>query len=539
MTRRLFFGWSLGLLAQLSAIGLLLTSAWLISRAAEHPPVMYLMVAIVAVRAFGVGRSVLRYGERLATHDVAFRLLGARRLAVYEALDAAAPVGLPSSRRGDVVHRVVQDVDAVQDRILRVRIPRSVALVSSLVVATMVLWIDPTSGLILIAAIFVLVIAIPALTRWTDVEESAVGLRGDLAAEISAALTAAPDLIAFGATGVVRDRIDVLDRRLATAQRRTVWLNGLGSTLVLVVLGVVVAVSVRLGTSAVAAGSMPRVLMAVLVLAPLALIEPLSQLGPIAQNSRRVRASLARVRELESLTSTVDEPIAAFPLPERWDLELHDLVVGWDGHAVALPVTFSLKHGGIIGITGPSGSGKTTLAWTLLRLIRGQGGLALLGDLDMRSLRGTDVRRRIGLLEQDAHVFNTSIRENLLIGAPDAGDPDLLSALERAGLSSFVSSIPDGLDTLVGESGSRLSGGERQRLAIARMLLGNRSILIFDEPTEHLDHSAGQSLLDDILRLAPDHSIIMISHAPEVLARLDRVIPLDRSHVAVAGALSA
>ena len=536
MTKRLTLGWSLGLLAQLSAIGLLLTSAWLISRAAEHPPVLYLMVAIVAVRAFGVARSVLRYGERLMTHDAAFRLLGARRLEVYEALDAAAPVGLPTSRRGDVVHRVVQDVDAVQDGILRVRIPHSVALFSSFAVAGMVLWIDRPTGIILMAAIFVLVAVIPAVTRYADVEDTTVALRGDLAVEISVALTAAPDLIAFGATDVVRERVELLDRRLAAAQRRHVWLNGLSAALVVIVLGAVVAVAARLGMAAVADGSLPRVLLAVLVLAPLALVEPLSQLGPIAQTAQRVRSSLERVRELESVTSAVVEPVAPATLPARWDLELRDLVFGWDGHPVALPVMLSLEQGGVLGITGSSGSGKTTLAWTLLRLINAQSGMTLLGGVDTGLIHGDDVRRRIGLLEQDAHVFNTSVRENLLIGKPDAGDPDLMIALEQAGLSAFVASLPDGLDTMVGENGSSLSGGERQRLAIARMLLGNRSILIFDEPTEHLDHLAAEALLDDILSLSPAHSMIVISHAPDVLARLERVIQLDRPSLIASGA---
>ena len=531
MTRRLLAGWSLGLLAQLSAIGLLLTSAWLISRAAEHPPVLYLMVAIVSVRAFGVSRSVLRYCERLLTHDAAFRLMNNHRLDLYVTLDAAAPAGLPQGRRGDVVSRVVHDVDAFQDRLLRVRIPRSIALVSSVLVTALMAFIDPLTAAVLALAVLVLCVAIPLIVAVSNTgdDRKTAALRGNLATEVAQAVVAAPDLIAYGATGTVRDRVRVIDTSLARTQRRFVWLSGLSSAIVLTTMGAVVVAAARIGAPAVAEGRLDRVLLAVLMLAPLALIEPLDQLGGIAQTGLNVKESLRRVRELQNVRPNVEEHLTWSRLPDRSDLEVHHLLVGWEDGPVAPPLSFVLAEGDVLGIAGPSGSGKSTLAATLLKLIAPKGGEITVGGVDLTFLRGKDIRNRIGLMEQDSHIFDTSIRENLRIGKIDATAADMEAALVRAGLHAFTHSLPQGIDTVVGENGSRLSGGERQRLALARLLLADRRILILDEPTEHLDELTAEALLDDILSLSPAHSIIVISHSRAVLDRLDRVVQLGQS----------
>ena len=533
MTKRLLAGWALGLLAQLSAIGLLLTSAWLISRAAEQPPVLYLMVAIVSVRAFGVARSVLRYCERLLTHDAAFRLMNEHRLALYVALDEASPKGLPRSRRGDVVSRVVHDVDAFQDRMLRVRIPRSIALTAALFVTIFIATINWPTAAAMALAILILLVVIPAIVSLGDGgdDRNTASLRGQLASEVAEAVVAAPDLIAYGASVAVRDRVHDINTRLARAQRRFVWLSGLSSALLLIAMGAVIVAAARFGVVAVEAGDLDRVLLAVLVLAPLALIEPLDQLGAIAQTGLRVKESLGRVRELQGVRSQVHEPVAFSAVPKGWTLDVSSLIVGWEDAPVAPPVSFTLGEGGALGITGPSGSGKSTLAATLLKFIAPQAGRIELGGVDIATMRGQDVRGRISLMEQDSHIFDTSIRENLRIGKPDASDDQMVGALSSAGLAAFVRSLPDGIDTVVGENGSRLSGGERQRLALARLLLADRRILVFDEPTEHLDEVTAEGLLDDILRLRPAHSIILISHSRAVLDRLENVVRFDAALV--------
>lgn len=276
-------------------------------------------------------------------------------------------------------------------------------------------------------------------------------------------------------------------------------------------------------------------MLAVLVLAPLALIESLDQFSPIAQTNALAKESLSRLNELAQMRSSQVEPLSFLPLPDRWDLEADNLRVGWRDELDLPPLNFTVGEGDVVGIAGPSGSGKSTLAWTLLGLIGPKSGRIELGGADTRFVRGADLRGRIGLMEQDSHMFDTSIRENLRIGMPDAGDDEMTQALTAAGLAAFVRSLPKGLGTIVGENGSRLSGGERQRLALARLLLADRAILIFDEPTEPLDEVTAEGLIDDILRSAPEHTVMVISHSQAILDQLPYVVRLEEPELMLTG----
>lgn len=529
MKRRLVAGWTMGVAAQLSVIGLLLTSAWLISRAAEHPPVLYLMVAIVSVRAFGLGRAVLRYGERLLTHDAAFAMLTRERVAAYVALDRAAPVGMAHARRGDVVNRVVADIDALQDRQLRVRLPMTINLCAEICVVALVSWFDLQTGLLLAAVVAALQLGIPLLIAHQGgvQERSVAGLHGQMSAQLAEAVTAAPDLVAYDAAGYVHSRLGDTDRRLVDAQLKAAWLNGLGSALVLIGVGLAVALSALTASAAVVAGGLRPTLLAVLVLAPVALLEPLDTIPVIEQQRQRIRSSVDRIRALASLQSPVVEPANPEPLRSDGTLIVRNLSVGWPGHIAASGIDFTVRAGEVIALGGTSGSGKSTLAMTLLGLIEPRSGTITLGGVDLKYCAGTDIRQRIGLLQQDGHIFSTSIRENLRIARPNATDDALWKALERAGLRDFVRSLPAGLDTEVGENGSRISGGERQRLSLARLLLAEHQILVLDEPTEHLDRATAEALLDDVLALSPARSIIVITHARWVRDRIGRSVTLQ------------
>lgn len=529
MNGRLAVGWVLGIAAQLSAIGLLLTAGWLISRAAEQPPVLYLMVAIVGVRAFGIARGVLRYAERLLTHDAAFRMLTDERVSAYKSLERAAPAGLSGERRGDLVSRVVSDVDALQDRQLRVRLPLTINLAAEIVVIAMVAWVHLPAGIALTAIVVVLQAGLPKLVaRAGGFEQREVAtLRGAMATELAQAVDAAPDLIAYGATHLVHDRLREADGALVRAQRKAAWLNGMGSSIVLVGVGAGVCLLGWFATAAVAQGSLKPVLLAVIVLAPIALLEPLDGIPVIEQHRQRVRSSVERVRALSELRSPVTEAGDPALMPGRFDLEVRGLAVGWNGAVAAAGIEFDLAEGGVLVIGGRSGRGKSTLAATLLKLIPPIDGSIRLGGFGLERIDGSAVRSRIGLLQQDGHIFATTIRENLRIAKPDASAADLDRALERAGLTEFVSTLPRGLDTEVGEHGGRLSGGERQRLGLARLLLADHRVLVLDEPTEHLDRATAERLIDDILALAPERSIIVITHAAWVRDRVGRSLSLD------------
>jgi ATP-binding cassette, subfamily C, bacterial CydC len=514
---RLWLGRCFGVLSQLSGIALLLVSSWLIVRAAEHPPVLYLMVGIVSVRFFGLARAALRYVERLLTHDAAFTMVTQARTGVYRELDRVAPAGMSRHRRGDLVSRVVSDVDAILDQVLRLRTPWVVALSSTAVVVIAVGLVQPLTGLVVGAGAAIAMIGIRVVVPWSSRATDVAGTRGILAAEVSQAVLAAPDLIAAGATGPVLASVRTRVRALAALQRRAAWSSGLGSAVVLVTTGISIALV------AAVSGGVDPVLVGVLVLAPLALAEPLESLADAERLRPQIASARARLAELAEVPDPVREPIDTFPLPARFDLVIRDLAVGWTD-TVAAGISFDLPEGGAIAVTGPSGSGKSTLALTLARLIEARAGSVLLGGIDTRELRSVDVRTRIGYVGQDEVVFDTTIRENLRIADPTADDEQLLTALAAAGLGRFVADLPRGLDTPVGERGDRLSGGERQRLCLARLLLADHRILVLDEPTEHLDRPAAQALLRDVLALRPGRSVVVVSHVPWVLEAIGRVV---------------
>ncbi|PJJ56392.1 ATP-binding cassette subfamily C protein CydC [Mumia flava] len=533
---RLAGGTVLGVLASLASIGLLLTSGWLISRAAQHPPVLYLMVAIVAVRAFGIARAALRYAERLATHDGALRVGTDLRVAVYRRLERLAPSTLAAGRRGDRVARIVGDVDAVGDLLVRVFVPRIVTAVSAGVVVGLVLVILPAGGVLLGACVVLGWLLAETGVRFGGRTASAAttGLRGVLAAEVAESVRAAREIAAYGASATYAGRIASASSGLAHAERRTAFLDGAGTLAIRFAMTLALVGIASLGVAAVAAGDLDPVLLAVVVLAPLALLEPLEAVpGIVAQEQR---STLSRRRLLE-LSAQRDEALRdpQDPVAPRSSVALHvrDLRLGW-GEAPDLVAGFDLDldEGATVLVTGPSGAGKSTLAAALLRLAAPRGGSITIGGVETSTMTGADVRARIGLLRQDEHVFDTSVRENLRIADPDADDERLLIALRGAGLGPLLDRLPDGLETEVGENGRRLSGGERQRLGLARLLLADHRVLVLDEPTEHLDPSAADRLVDDLLALAPARSLLVLSHDPRFLARGLERVRLDAWHPA-------
>ena len=521
MTRRLIAGASLGALAQLSSVGLLLTSAWLIVRAAEHPPVLYLMVAIVSVRFFGLGRAIFRYAERLLTHDAALSMTIDDRVHAYQELDRVAPSGLARQRRGDVLSRVVRDIDTSQDALLRIRLPWIYALVSSACVIALLTVISPAAGIVLAihvvacTAFVRLVVSRASLHR----RRTAATLQGTMSADASLLVLASRDLVASGAAGSVGVARRTSFDGLAAAQRTSTWVGGLGSAFVLTSTGVSVAI---LGLTA---SGLPAVLTGVLLLAPVALLEPLESLAAAERLRPAVFAARRRLAELSDVPTPVAEPNTPRPLPLSSSLVVEDLSIGWD-RVIARHISFTLDRGDLIGVTGPSGVGKSTLALTLAKLVEPCAGRIRMGGTNMADLTGSDVRTRVGVSGQDDMLFDTTLCENLRVAQPRATEPDMMEALDRAGLGDFVRGLPLGLGTIIGEHGGHLSGGERQRLSLARLILADHDILIFDEPTEHLDQPTADAFIRDIRRLTEDHAVLIISPSPQVLAGCDQLIAL-------------
>ncbi|WUJ56501.1 thiol reductant ABC exporter subunit CydC [Kribbella sp. NBC_00382] len=501
-----------GVLASGAAVGLLATSAWLITTAAAKPPVLVLLVAIVGVRAFGVGRGVFRYVERLAAHDAAYRVLGATRARVTGRLEELAPAGLGSLRRGDLLARLLLDVDAVLDLWLRVVLPVVVAGVTALATVGLLVVLLPAAGAAVGVAVAVACSVVPWVTARSArrAEQAIAGDRGEVAAGATETLLTAADVVAFNATDAVLAEFAAADARLAAAERRSAWSAGLGNALLVLCVGGACLAGLVFGSQADISGPV----FAVLVLTPLALADALGGIPATAQIATRVKASLTRVQDLLSAPTPVTEPTTPTELPVGRELVISHLDAGYPDRPVLRDVGLTVAAGSRVVVTGPSGSGKSTLASVLLRFLEPTAGQVALGGTRITDLNGDDVRSVIGLLTQESHVFDTSIRENLLLARPGASDLRLWRALYQARLGDFVESLPDGLDTMVGEHGARLSGGERQRLALARLLLADFDILVLDEPTEHLDDETGRALLADLYAAAGARSVLLLTHHP-------------------------
>ncbi|MGW2490137.1 thiol reductant ABC exporter subunit CydD [Streptomyces sp. NPDC001606] len=537
---RLGLALGLGSLALGCAVGLMATSGWLISRASQQPPVLYLMVAVTATRAFGIGRAVFRYAERLVSHDAVLRMLADTRVAVYRRLERLAPAGLRTVRRGDLLTRLVADVDALQDYWLRWLLPAGVALVVSAASVGFTAWLLPEAGAALAAGLLVAGVGVPLVTATAArrTERRLAPARGVLATRVTDLLTGTAELTVAGALPARAEAARRADATLTRIASRAAAVTALGDGLTALVSGLTVTAAALFGAQAVAAGRLGGVAMAVVVLTPLAAFEAVLGLPLAVRYRQRVRGSAERVYEVLDAPEPVREPerprqAPAVPFP----VVLKGLSARHEGQRreALAGVDLTLEQGRRIAVVGPSGSGKTTLAQVLLRFLDAEAGSYTLAGVDAHTVADDDVRRLVGLCAQDAHLFDSSVRENLLLARKDATEDELRRVLARARLLDWLDGLPDGLDTLVGEHGARLSGGQRQRLALARALLADFPVLVLDEPAEHLDLPTADALTADLLAATEGRTTLLITHRLAGLEAVDEVIVLDGGRVVQRG----
>ncbi|MFI6344904.1 thiol reductant ABC exporter subunit CydD [Streptomyces sp. NPDC050560] len=555
----------LGSLAPASAVGLMATSGWLISRASQQPPVLYLMVAVTATRAFGIGRAAFRYAERLVSHDVVLRMLGGTRAAVYRRLERLAPAGLAPLRRGDLLARLVADVDAVQDYWLRWLAPAGSAAVVAVASVGFAAWLLPAAGAVLAAGLLAAGVGVPLLAAAVArrAERALAPARGALATRVGDLLTGTAELTVAGALPARSGEAARADGALRRIADRTAAATALGNGLTALLTGLTVVATALLGVRAVAEGRLDGVALGALVLVPLAVFEVVLGLPLAAQQRQRSRRSAERLHEILDAPEPVREPRTPVAAPATpFPLRLAGVTARYgDGRAALTGFDLTLEEGRRVAVVGASGSGKTTLARVLLRFLDtgtapatgtgiatgtqtatgtetgtgtgtgGEGcpgpGAYTLGGVDATALDGDTVRRFVGLCAQDAHVFDSSVRENLLLARKDATGPEVAAALAGARLLGWARGLPEGLDTLVGEHGARLSGGQRQRLALARALLADFPVLVLDEPAEHLDVPTADALTADLLAATRGRTTLLITHRLAGLDAVDEVVVLD------------
>ncbi|WP_306979011.1 thiol reductant ABC exporter subunit CydD [Streptomyces canus] len=537
---RLALALLLGSLALGSAVGLMATSGWLISRASQQPPVLYLMVAVTATRAFGIGRAVFRYAERLVSHDAVLRMLADTRVAVYRRLERLAPAGLRTARRGDLLSRLVSDVDALQDYWLRWLLPAGAALVVSTASVGFTAWLLPEAGAALAVGLLAAGVGVPLITGAVArrAERRLAPARGELATRVTDLLTGTAELTVAGALPARTAEARRADGVLTRIASRAATATALGDGLTALICGLTVTATALVGAQAVASGRLGGVAMAVVVLTPLAAFEAVLGLPLAVQYRQRVRRSAERVYEVLDAPEPVREPEAARQAPASpFPVVLKGLTTRHEGQDrdALTGLDLSLVEGRRIAVVGASGSGKTTLAQVLLRFLDADAGAYTLGGVDAYRLRSDDVRRLVGLCAQDAHLFDSSVRENLLLAKKDATEDELRDALKRARLLDWAESLPDGFDTLVGEHGAWLSGGQRQRLALARALLADFPVLVLDEPAEHLDLPTADALTADLLAATEGRTTLLITHRLAGLESVDEVVVLDEGRVVQRG----
>jgi len=518
-----------------SSLGLLSTSAYIIARAALQPSIAELQLAIVGVRFFGIARGVFRYLERLLSHHTTFRLLARFRVWFYEGIEPLAPARLLHFQSGDLLARIISDIETLQQFFLRVLSPPIVAAIISLSVGLFLARYHLSLAWVLISGLVLAGLFIPwwmhSMQRGTGQKLVQVGAQYQ--AKLTETLQGSADLIALNAD---KDRVDqvneinsslfLLERKNARIQALGEALSGLMIHLTLVIVLIVAIPLVRLET-------LSGIDLTVIVLTVIASFEAVLPLPETFQNIEKSLAAGKRLFEIIDAEPTIEDPPEPRPRPISFDLQVDALSFQYeqDGPLTLTDLSFQLPQGGCLAIVGPSGAGKSTLVNLLLRFWDSDRGQILLGGNDLRTYNASDVRSWMAVLSQNTQIFNGTIRENLLLARPDADEKLLIEAMQQAQMHDFIMNLPETYDTWVGEGGVLLSGGERQRLAMARVLLKEAPILILDEPSANLDTLTERSLFESLREIMLQRTTLFISHRLAAMELADEILVLHQGRV--------
>jgi ATP-binding cassette subfamily C protein CydC len=529
----------LGVATVVGNVGLLSTAAYVISAAALVSYISLLTIPIFLVRFFSVSRSFSRYFERLVSHDVTFRLLGNLRSWFYARLAPLAPALLENYRSGDLLSRLVEDVEELENLYLRAIAPVLVAAVVSVLAFAILYPFDPALALAVLAFLAAAGVGVPLLV-WTlsqGLGRNGLELRSELYARIVDGTQGVQDLLAFGRETEQRREIEVLNNKLGTIERRQALIGGLQISLGDLLTNLAMLAALVLTIPLVAAGEVRGVYLAFLALVALGIFETVTPLGAAFGTIGRTTAAGERLFEISDSEPTIQNPKSSLPVPEDFVLRLENVSFryGEDEPFSLEEVSFNLEPGRRVAVVGPSGSGKSTLASLILRFWDPQGGGIRLDGRSLSEYAQEDVRRLISVVPQSTHVFNDTLRNNLLLADPEANEEALERALKRVRIFGFVERLPEGLDTYVGEQGARLSGGERQRLAVARALLRDAPLLVLDEPTANLDTVTEQELLASVWETTRDRAVLLITHRLVAMEEMDEILVMDAGRVVERG----
>ena len=526
---RLALSLLLGSAALASSIALGATAAWLIARASQQPPVLSLTVAATSVRLFGVSRAVLRYLQRLASHRVALGGMDALRRNLYDALAASRSDHLASLRRGDLMARTGADVDEVGNLLVRTVLPVGVSAIVGVGTAVAIALVSPAAGLVLAVCLLLSGVAAPALTARSVrvAEEDSASARIDLSASALTLMDGATELRVNGRVAPVRQALEDAEDRLAAAAARSARLAAAASAVDALAIGAAVVGAALIGTAQTASGHLPAVMLAVLVLTPLSSFEGVAELAPAAAQLVRSAGAAQRICEVLGPQAPAPTTRVPGPGPEGPVLEARDLAVGWPGGpVVAEGISLALRPGRTLAVVGPSGIGKTTLLMTLAGMLEPKAGTVRINGADAWSSPRSDVTRNVCATAEDAHVFATTVLENLRAANPALEPEGALRLLRAVGLGDWVAALPDGVDTRIGSGATTVSGGERRRLLMARALASPAPLMLVDEASEHLDPATADALVGTLFDQGAGRGTLLVTHRLAGAARADSVLVL-------------
>lgn len=571
--RELLLAVLVGFLTIAASISLMSTSAWLISTAAIATSIAQFGVSVVGVRFFGISRGLARYFERLVSHSLTFKLLAHLRVWFYQAVEPLAPARLVSARSGDLLSRVISDIESLDNLYVRALAPPLVAIVIIFGMGIFMGTFSVSLGFTIVGFLLALGLGLTALTLILNRApgQILVEQRSRLRADLVDSVQGLPDLVAFGQEKTCFDKVQATGNDYSRTQTKLARLNGFQSGLSTLITGLGVLAMLYLAIPLVTEGQLPGVFLAVVVLGTMASFEAVQGLPQAAQLLEANLQAARRLFQIADSTPAVSDPPEPLPRPASADLTIRNLSFDYlldtettESHGenkkdsvqsvksvskkVLENISLDLPAGRKIAIVGPSGAGKTSLANLLLRFWDYTEGKISLDGHDLCQYAQTDVRRMFSVVGQNTYLFNASLRENLLLARPWATQADLETACQQAELHDFILSLPEGYETLVGERGLSLSGGERQRLAIARALLKDAPIFLFDEPTANLDPATELKIITTLHRiltpsvdssahpfLSVAKSVIWITHRLIGLDLMDEILVLDAGKIIECG----
>jgi ATP-binding cassette subfamily C protein CydC len=524
----------LGIATVSAGIGLLGTSAWLIASAALHPSIAELQVAIVGVRFFGISRGVFRYLERLISHSVNLNLLSNLRENFYRRIEPGAPANLHPYRSGDLLDRVMGDLEILQNFYVRVVAPFVVAVVITLAVSLFTGGYLVECGIILAAGLIINGFLLPAVTMLISrpIIQQITEARAEISSSVVETLQGLEDLQSYNVQNRWMNEVEKKIEQAGQRQNQLTTINALGSGVNLLILNFTILAILWGAIPRVNSGDLAGVSLAVLLLAASASFEATVSMPSVAAN---LNASLDSARRLFSINGSTPQAAtdAMLSIPSGYEVVLEDVSFSYqeDHHSILKNINLKLKKGEKKALIGASGAGKTSLLNILLRFYDSFTGCVEVGGTDLRKIDPANIHKVFGIIPQFPYIFNASLRENLLLAKANATDEDLLKALSLAELNDWFATLANGLDTWLGEHGTKMSAGERQRLATARIILQDPPVVLLDEPTANLDPINESRLLDTLFRIFEGKGMLLTTHKLRILDSMDEIIVLDNSTI--------